>query len=237
MTGASAVLRILLIGALLIGTLITAARIETYRRANLSSETTDVKQLEWHDLVPSAEPLADVLSDTPINVRHDLGFIGKVLADANAEVISREGPEYGNAMALLDKHRTDGVDVDKLLTAITERDQEIKRRGEDVNSSLDGELVRLPGYALPLQTAESGVTEFLLVPFVGACIHTPPPPPNQIVFAKLESEYQVKSLYDPVFITGHLKVQPASTELYLVDGEAQVPMGYSMQVTGVEPME
>jgi len=82
-----------------------------------------------------------------------------------------------------------------------------------------------------------GVTEFLLVPFVGACIHVPPPPPNQVVLAQLESAYQVKELFDPVLITGHLRAKPTSSELYLVDGQAQVPMGYSMQVVHVEPLE
>jgi len=231
------VLRILIIAALLSTALVTAFLFGMHHNAKPPVEITEAKQLEWPDLVPPKESLADALSDTPMNVRYDLGFIGKVMADAEAEVISREGPEYRNAMTLLDKHRADGIDVDRLLAAVTNRDQEIERRGEEINSSLDGELVRIPGYALPLQMAEGGVTEFLLVPFVGACIHVPPPPPNQIVLAQLDSTYQVKDLYEPVLITGHLTAKSASTELYLVDGQAQVPMGYSMQVMHVEAME
>jgi len=88
-----------------------------------------------------------------------------------------------------------------------------------------------------LETQERGVTEFLLVPFVGACIHVPPPPPNQIVLAQLETAYEVKDLYDPVLITGQLTAQASSSELYLVDGQAQIPMGYSMKVSHVEPIE
>jgi len=231
------VLRILIIVALLSTALFIAFLFGSHRSAELPVELTQAKQLEWPDLVPPKESLEDALADTPINVRYDLGFIGKVMADADAEVISREGPEYRNAIELLEKHRADGIDVDRLLAAVSNRDQEIERRGEDINKSLDGELVRIPGYALPLEMVESGVTEFLLVPFVGACIHVPPPPPNQIVLAQLESAYQVKDLYEPVLITGHLTAKPASTELYLVDGQAQVPMGYSMQVMHVEPME
>ncbi len=229
--------RILIVAALLGCAAYAAIQIGMHWRDNLPVELGDAQQLEWQDLVPPAEPLADALSDVPINVRFDLGFIGKVIADANADIISREGPEYLNAMALLEKHRADGVDVDRFLASVTDRDQEIARRGEALNSSLDGELIRLPGYALPLQTEERGVTEFLLVPFVGACIHVPPPPPNQIVFAQLEKAYEVKSLYEPVLITGHLKAQSASTELFHIDGQAQVPMGYSMQVMHVEPIE
>ena len=130
-----------------------------------------------------------------INVRYDLGFIGKVLADADAGIISRQGQEYRNAMRLLDEHRTNNVDVDELLAAASERDRQIEQRGEQVNNSLDGKLVRLPGYALPLEMAESGVTEFLLVPYVGACIHVPPPPPNQVVLAQLQTAYRVADLY------------------------------------------
>ncbi|OED41576.1 hypothetical protein AB833_09420 [Chromatiales bacterium (ex Bugula neritina AB1)] len=230
-------LRILIIAVISSIVLFAAMR---FHDQNYPARTVDIsgaEKLEWQDLVPPMEPLGDALADTPMNIRFDLGYIGKVQADANAHVISRDGPEYRNAMTLLEKHRSDGVDVDRLLAAVTGRDQAIGARGKAVNSALDGKLVRLPGYALPLELEEDGVTEFLLVPFVGACIHVPPPPPNQVVLAELESAYQVKGLYDPVLITGHLRAQPASSELHLVDGQAQVPMGYSMQVMHIEPME
>jgi len=194
-------------------------------------------ELEWQDLLPPVQPLADALANTPINVRYDLGFISKVITDADNGLITRDGPEYRNAMDLLDRHRAAGVPVDRLLAAVGERDRAIQQRGEQVNKALDGKLVRMPGYALPLDFEGRGVTEFLLVPYVGACIHVPPPPPNQIVLAQLENAYVVEDLYEPVWITGRLSAQAASTELYLVDGQAQVPMGYSMRVTDVEPME
>ena len=230
-------LRILLVAALLSATLFAAFFVYEYGSNKLPVEVTQAKQLEWGDLIPAVEPLADALSDTPINVRYDLGFIGKVVADAEAEVISTASPEYRNAMQLLDRHRAEGIDVDRLLAAVSGRDQEIAERGESLNDSLDGEMVRLPGYALPLEMGEGGVTEFLLVPFVGACIHVPPPPPNQIVLAKLDSAYEVEGLYDPVQITGLLKAQATNTELYLVDGQADIPMGYSMQVMHIEAMD
>ncbi len=53
----------------------------------------------------------------------------------------------------------------------------------NVNKSLDGATVRLPGFIVPLEGVKSGdVSEFLLVPYFGSCIHVPPPPPNQIVY-------------------------------------------------------
>ena len=202
-----------------------------------TASAAEVRELEWPDLLPQLPPLADVFADSPINIRYDLGFVAKVVADADSGVIDPQGPEYRNAMQVLERHRAAGVDVDTLMEAVAMRDREIQRRGEQVNRELDGVQVRMPGYALPLEFDGRGVTEFLLVPYVGACIHVPPPPANQIVFARLQTAYEPKDLYDPVWITGRLSAQPASTELFLVDGQAQVPMGYSMDVTDVVPME
>ena len=51
-----------------------------------------------------------------------------------------------------------------------------------LNEALNDTYIKMPGFIVPLEMGSSGVTEFILVPYVGACIHTPPPPPNQLVF-------------------------------------------------------
>ncbi|WP_313055108.1 DUF3299 domain-containing protein [Pseudomonas lopnurensis] len=80
--------------------------------------------------------------------------------------------------------------------------------------ALDGAQVKLPGYIVPLDLSEDGrVTEFLLVPYFGACIHVPPPPSNQIVHAISELGVRVDALYQPFWIEGPLKVEHASSEL------------------------
>ncbi|MBE7376420.1 DUF3299 domain-containing protein [Pseudomonas lopnurensis] len=83
-----------------------------------------------------------------------------------------------------------------------------------VVEALDGAQVKLPGYIVPLDLSEDGrVTEFLLVPYFGACIHVPPPPSNQIVHAISELGVRVDALYQPFWIEGPLKVEHASSEL------------------------
>lgn len=85
---------------------------------------------------------------------------------------------------------------------------------EPVVKELDGVQVKLPGYIVPLEVGEDGrVTEFLLVPYFGACIHVPPPPSNQIVHATSELGVKVDELYQPFWIEGPLKVEHASSEL------------------------
>lgn len=89
-----------------------------------------------------------------------------------------------------------------------------------VNPKLDGLTVKLPGFVVPISYfvppgSDDGalVREFLLVPYFGACIHMPPPPPNQIVHVKMVEAMQLKSMYDPVWIIGKLSTQSVSSQL------------------------
>jgi uncharacterized protein len=99
-----------------------------------------------------------------------------------------------------------------------------------VNGQLDGLTVRLPGFMVPIRfTALPGkddggyVSEFLLVPYFGACIHMPPPPPNQIVHVKMAPPRQMQSMYDPVWVTGKLSTRRVNSDLadaaYSIAGE------------------
>lgn len=74
--------------------------------------------------------------------------------------------------------------------------------------------VRLPGYVVPLATAQDGrLTEFLFVPYYGACIHVPPPPPNQIVHVLLSRPIAMPDMYSPFFLAGTLQAERLDGEL------------------------
>ena len=92
-----------------------------------------------------------------------------------------------------------------------------------VVAALDGKRVHIGGYVVPLDFDATSVKEFLLVPFVGACIHVPPPPANQIIYVKAATGFEVKGQFDPVYVTGKLTTTPASTGLadtgYSIDAE------------------
>lgn len=70
------------------------------------------------------------------------------------------------------------------------------------NPALSGQRVRLPGYVVPLEETREGLKEFLLVPYFGACIHTPPPPANQIVHVLPKAAVPGFRSMDTVWVTG-----------------------------------
>ena len=82
-----------------------------------------------------------------------------------------------------------------------------------LNERLDGAYIRMPGFIIPLSISTEGVTEFVLVPYIGACIHVPPPPPNQLVFAKASEPWPDDNLWDAVWVVGTMRTQLQSTEI------------------------
>lgn len=74
-----------------------------------------------------------------------------------------------------------------------------------VNVSLDGKPVKLSGFVVPLDATQDGIREFLLVPYFGACIHTPPPPANQIVHVIAPAPVKGLHAMDTVRVSGTLK--------------------------------
>lgn len=86
-------------------------------------------------------------------------------------------------------------------------------RGSQTGSSrtvaeMDGKAIRIAGYIVPVQTSDDGqLKAFFLVPYFGACIHVPPPPPNQIILARLKTPITMTGIYDAFWVSGTLKVE------------------------------
>jgi len=74
-------------------------------------------------------------------------------------------------------------------------------------AKLDGRRIRLGGYPVPLENdAQGRSTLFFLVPYPGACIHVPPPPPNQLVFIRPENPIELGNLWDAYWVHGTVRV-------------------------------
>ena len=84
----------------------------------------------------------------------------------------------------------------------------------NVRKEIDGQAVRVPGFVVPLEFDDNQViTQFFLVPYFGACIHMPPPPPNQIILVNYSTGLELDALYDPIWVSGMLKVSMTENNL------------------------
>ncbi|KPY38354.1 MULTISPECIES: DUF3299 domain-containing protein [Pseudomonas syringae group] len=81
-------------------------------------------------------------------------------------------------------------------------------------AAMNGKSIRLGGYPVPLETDAKGhSTLFFLVPYPGACIHVPPPPPNQMVLVRYPKGLKLDDIYAPLWVEGTLKVEKISNDL------------------------
>lgn len=96
-----------------------------------------------------------------------------------------------------------------------------------VRTDWNGQTVRLSGFIIPLDYKGTGITAFILVPYVGACIHVPPPPANQLVLVTTERPYDTNGLFEPVTVTGMFGTASTSTRL--------AEIGYALSADRVAP--
>jgi uncharacterized protein len=95
---------------------------------------------------------------------------------------------------------------------------------------LNGTQVRVPGFMVPLEDWEDQVTEFILVPYFGACIHVPPPPPNQMAHVLMRQNRKVAvNLWDPVWVIGTLRIENVESPYGVV--------GYQVAAERIQPYD
>lgn len=121
-----------------------------------------------------------------------------------------------------------GLDIAALLV---QRELIIQRRREaatGVTATHLGAEVVMDGFALPLNVEAGRVVELLLVPWVGACIHMPPPAPNQIVHVSIPGGIEISGRFQAIRLEGRLQHRPAQYDLFLVDGTRRIDASYAI---------
>ena len=79
---------------------------------------------------------------------------------------------------------------------------------------MDQQEIKIGGYPVPIESDANGrYTQFFLVPYAGACIHVPPPPPNQIILVNYPAGMDLSDIYQPLWIEGVLRVSQTSNQL------------------------
>ena len=200
---------------------------------DFSAATDESRELGWRDLIPARVEFEDPFTALSRKQISALTVVARVRGRVAA---GQEVPQSSldEAKTLESELTAQGIDIDGLLARGVEIAKKRRAAAEAVVASLDEQQVRIPGYVLPLDYDGGKVTEFLLVPFVGACIHVPPPPPNQIVHVHFDVGYETTGLFAPVWVEGRMKVGRAEHKLSLMDGAADIPVGYSLTAKSVE---
>ncbi len=201
----------------------------------LAAAAGAVERIGWEDLAPVWEEPDDPLEALSLEQQDALLDIFWVrnLKDAgntSDELAVREDKARQTLIAA-------GVDVDALVAKIETLQELYAAQDQVLVEELDGKEVQIPGFALPLEFSGTLMTEFLLVPYVGACIHTPPPPANQIVHVRADAGYESEGLFTPVWVTGRISTTPSSQSLSFVDGSSDVDVGYALRASEIEPYE
>jgi hypothetical protein len=205
--------------------------------AGTLANAEDAREVTWDDLVPAELDFDDPFEKLTEDQLYNLAVVARYREqkEAGDKSLDFTDTDYDDAMANL---KADDIDVDGLIARRGEITEKRRLRGATANAELNGTNIRLPGYLLPLEFKEKKVTEFLLVPWVGACIHTPPPPPNQIVHVKLEEGFDLgDDIFTPVWVNGVMKTEKTNPELSFVDGKQNIDVTYVMQAEDVKPYE
>lgn len=203
----------------------------------MGAQATETREISWDDLVPAEAEFDDPFTQLDEEILYELSLVASVRDRLAA------GEKLGSEIVLAHEARErllreQGVDVDGLIAMRDEVAAQRQAKLELTNAELEGQKIRIPGYLLPLEFDGDKVSEFFLVPYVGACIHTPPPPPNQIVHVVADTPFPTDGgLYTPVWVDGTLRSEKANANLSYVDGASEVPSSYALTADSVVPYE
>ena len=166
------------------------------------AQAADYRTIEWIELMP-----ADDL-EAFLNPPESLNDI-------------EDGTEADQIAGQLDNRSAVDVDDTRYKQALV---------STRVIDAFDGQAIRVPGFIVPLEhDAQQRVTRFFLVPYYGACIHVPPPPPNQIIYAEYPKGFKLESLYEPFWMSGTMRTSLTENEM--------ATSAYAMTVDHLDPYE
>lgn len=161
----------------------------------------EVQELNWDDLMPDGEYeiLNQLVEEYIAGLEAQYGAMQVEPLSADAE-LPTDLPMAGEAM---DPFAEGGaLDFMPQLGTFNTVDD------------LDGLLVRIPGYVVPLEfNTTNTYTEFLLVPSFGDCLHNPPPPPNRIIYVTSDEPTPIASIFDPIWVEGRMTTERHENEI------------------------
>ena len=177
---------------------VLAESAENKTTENQGAPSGEYVTIQWTDLLPQDE--IDILSNPPSYIND--------IEDGSAE--DQLGSSMNNSIVIEMEDRYQQALV-----------------STRVKSEMDGRAVRIPGFIVPIEfNGEQTITEFFLVPYFGACLHMPPPAPNQIIYVTSATGLKLEALYYPFWISGDLKASLVENDM--------ATAAYSMEMANYE---
>lgn len=198
--------------------------------APIFAAADEPRVLGWPDLAPDMAAIENPFD--ALTLEQTMTF-REYLAERTVPEMDHTVEQQERLRTLQSQLEANGFDPDELVRQYEYLVGLHEHATTTVRTEILEQDVELPGYLLPLNIKDGVVTEFLLVPNIGACIHEPAPPANQMVYVRFEKGFEAAGLYDPVWIRGRLKADPRSQSLYLVDGTSDVQVAYAMEAEAV----
>ncbi|ABZ77649.1 conserved hypothetical protein [Shewanella halifaxensis HAW-EB4] len=193
----------------------------------LDVQALDVQALDWQVLAPIINEQDVRLPDVTESQKRLLASV--IQLQDSAKALDKE-----NAVKARQRLIDDGVDVDVVLDARARYMALAQRRAESLNTEVNGKRVSVSGFVVPTKFNGVKATEFLLLPYAGACIHMPPPAANQIVKLSYPPGFEVENVQFPVTVRGTINADKQTELVQLVDGKMNVTMGYAMDALTIE---
>ncbi|MGP1387826.1 MAG: HoxN/HupN/NixA family nickel/cobalt transporter [Thainema sp.] len=213
------------------GTFFVAVLVSCWLVGMVCPATAQATQvITWDDLQPKQTvDFAATFGHLSREQLQDLATLARIrwwLADNQ---ITPDSPDAALGARLEQKLTQQGLDVESLIHAV----HQVEAQTNDTSDAV-GKRVKISGYALPLKrTDQQQVSQLLLVPFVGACIHVPPPPPNQVIYVEPSVPIDDPGLFTPVWVEGQLHQQSATYDLFRVDGSRPIQVSYAISLQSI----
>jgi hypothetical protein len=198
---------------------------------------SEVARIGWADLVDeTAQDYKDPFVE----------LTGKQLSALRKLVRLRAQQEKGRSTPeLLDQLQVDieateatlaeeGVDANWLISQRWVVMERREKAGTAANLDYDGVTVSLGGFVIPAPRDEDGSQMAYIVPERGMCSHVPPPPPNQMVRLRLSESWSPSTVYEPIVVTGQIRIDPTQKEMLVVDGPVLMKAAFTLEVDDVQ---
>lgn len=196
-------------------------------------------QLEWHDLIDqSKQTFEDPFNDLSYDQLDDLVQVVRLQEQLTRPDLSDAAREMAEAR-LADAQaplEAAGIDIDWLISQrwiVADRRKAAATAG---NPALDGQEIKLAGFAIAAPPDPDGASVVYLVPERGMCSHIPPPAPNQMVRVRLADGWTPRRLHEPVRLSGHLTIEWSDAPVFVVDGPVQMRASFALDATLVEQL-